>query len=166
MERSSEQDIGKDIIAGLRKRKRRSFGLRMTAMIDVIFLLLTFFVLTAKFRPPEEFLGLAMGASGATTTNFGIIEPLTLQIKSNTSGCSVQIGQSSKSICKIPSENIDEDLTSFAENLAAALIEKKRGPGDPIEIICAEEVEWDYLVKIYNILQAAGADDITFAINE
>jgi len=77
MDSSSKQTIGEDVIAGLQKRKRRSFGLRMTAMIDVIFLLLTFFVLTAKFRPPEEFLGLAMGASSTATTNFGIIEPLT-----------------------------------------------------------------------------------------
>ena len=164
MDSSSEQSIGQDVIAGLRKQKRRSFGLRMTAMIDVIFLLLTFFVLTAKFRPPEEFLGLALGPGNAATTNFGIIEPLTLQIKPKNSGCSVQIGQSSQ--CNISSEDIDEDLASFAENLAAVLTEKKRGPGDPIEIICAEEVEWDYLVKIYNILQSAGADDITFAINE
>ena len=166
MDTSGEQNIGQDIIASLRKQKRRSFGLRMTAMIDVIFLLLTFFVLTAKFRPPEEFLGLALGNSSITATNFGIIEPLTLQITPKNGGCSVQIGRNGQSKCYISSENIDEDLADFAENLASVLVEKKRGPGDPIEIVCAEEVEWDYLVKIYNILQAAGADDITFAINE
>jgi biopolymer transport protein ExbD len=164
MDSSSEQSIGQDVIAGLRKQKRRSFGLRMTAMIDVIFLLLTFFVLTAKFRPPEEFLGLSLGANSATATNFSIIEPLTLQITSKNDGCGVQIGQSS--LCEISSETIDEDLAGFAESLAAVLAEKKRNTGDPIEIICAEEVEWDYLVKIYNVLQAAGADDITFAVNE
>ena len=57
-------------------------------------------------------------------------------------------------------------MAGFAESLAAVLAEKKRNTGDPIEIICAEGVEWDYLVKIYNVLQAAGADDITFAVNE
>jgi biopolymer transport protein ExbD len=57
-------------------------------------------------------------------------------------------------------------LAGFAEGLAAVLVEKKRNTGDPIEIICAEDIKWDYLVKIYNVLQAAGADDITFAVNE
>ena len=79
MDSSSEQSIGQDVIAGLRKQKRRSFGLRMTAMIDVIFLLLTFFVLTAKFRPPEEFLGLSLSGNSTTATSFDIIEPLTLR---------------------------------------------------------------------------------------
>ena len=35
------------------KAKRRSVSLDMTAMCDVAFLLLTFFMLTAKFRPEE-----------------------------------------------------------------------------------------------------------------
>ena len=119
MDSSSEQSIGQDVIAGLRKQKRRSFGLRMTAMIDVIFLLLTFFVLTAKFRPPEEFLGLSLGASSTPATNFSIIEPLTLRITSKNDGCDVQIGQNSS--CEISSETIDEDLAGFAEGLAAVL---------------------------------------------
>ena len=164
MDSPSKQSIGQDVIAGLRKQKRRSFGLRMTAMIDVIFLLLTFFVLTAKFRPPEEFLGLSLGGNCTAVTDFSIIEPLTLRITSKNNGCSVQIGQNS--LCDVSSETIDEDLAGFAEGLATVLAEKKRNTGDPIEIICAEGVEWDYLVKIYNVLQAAGADDITFAVNE
>lgn len=35
------------------KRKRVGFRLDMTPMVDVAFLLLTFFMLTTKFRPPE-----------------------------------------------------------------------------------------------------------------
>jgi biopolymer transport protein ExbD len=35
------------------KAKRQSVSLDMTAMCDVAFLLLTFFMLTAKFRPEE-----------------------------------------------------------------------------------------------------------------
>jgi len=35
------------------KRKRVGFRIDMTPMVDVAFLLLTFFMLTTKFRPPE-----------------------------------------------------------------------------------------------------------------
>jgi hypothetical protein len=33
---------------------------------------------------------------------------------------------------------------------------------DPIELRCGDEVRWDDLVKIYNVLQAGGISDITF----
>lgn len=36
-----------------KKTKKQSISLDMTAMCDVAFLLLTFFMLTAKFKPPE-----------------------------------------------------------------------------------------------------------------
>ncbi len=35
------------------KSKRIGFRIDMTPMVDVAFLLLTFFMLTTKFRPPE-----------------------------------------------------------------------------------------------------------------
>ena len=35
------------------KAKRVGFRIDMTPMVDVAFLLLTFFMLTTKFRPPE-----------------------------------------------------------------------------------------------------------------
>ncbi len=37
-----------------RKRKRVGVHLDMTPMVDVAFLLLTFFMLTTQFKPPEE----------------------------------------------------------------------------------------------------------------
>src|SRR5688572_29103065 len=36
------------------KPKRTGLRIDMTAMVDVAFLLLTFFMLTATFKPPEE----------------------------------------------------------------------------------------------------------------
>ena len=37
------------------KRKRKGIRMDMTAMVDVAFLLLTFFMLTTQFQPPEDF---------------------------------------------------------------------------------------------------------------
>ena len=92
MDTSGDQSIQKTVIAKLRKQKHRSFGLRMTAMIDVIFLLLTFFVLTAKFRAPEQFLGLSLPRIPERVSGFSVIEPLTLRIIPQAGGCIVQIG--------------------------------------------------------------------------
>ena len=164
MDTSGDQSIQKTVIAKLRKQTRRSFGLRMTAMIDVIFLLLTFFVLTAKFRAPEQFLGLTLPKIPERAAGFSVIEPLTLRIIPQAGGCIVQIGFDEQ--IAIASTTLDNDLAALAEKLTTVLTARKRIPTDPIEIICDEKIQWDYLVKIYNILQALGADDITFAVNE
>jgi len=43
---------------------------------------------------------------------------------------------------------------------------QKRTADDPIEIRCDDDLKWDHLVKIYNILYGMGAGNITFVINE
>ena len=67
------EGIRAQVVGGLPRRRRR-FGLRMTPMIDVIFLLLTFFVLTAKFRTPEQFLPIHLAVADAAVEHFGPIE--------------------------------------------------------------------------------------------
>ena len=47
---------------------------KMTPMIDVIFLLLIFFVCTASFQPPEEVLPVQMPSSGAIAAEVEIPE--------------------------------------------------------------------------------------------
>ena len=47
--------------------KRNKIGLSMTSMIDVIFLLLIFFVCTANFRPLEERLPMNLSLPGSIT---------------------------------------------------------------------------------------------------
>ena len=59
----------------------------MTAMIDVIFLLLTFLVLTARFRTPEQFVSLDKPKLTDEVKTVGLsagadsIKPLRLEIK-------------------------------------------------------------------------------------
>ena len=49
--------------------KRPKIALAMTPMIDVVFLLLIFFVCTASFQPPEEVLPSDVVVSGAGSLN-------------------------------------------------------------------------------------------------
>ena len=148
-----------EVMRRLPRRKRR-LGLRMTPMIDVIFLLLTFFVLTAKFRTPEQFLPIQLPRADAAVERFGVIEPLIINISGEKGFCAAQIGQ--LRTVRIEGARYAEGLADFANKLAEVLNLQKRTTDDPIEIHCDDYVRWDDLVKIYNVLQAAGISDITF----
>ena len=169
----SGADIRQQLLKRLQKQKRRRFSLRMAPLIDVIFLLLIFFVLTAKFRAQEQFLPIKLGDNDAEVQSFGVVEPLEIYIASSVpntfneadyKGCAVQIA----GLETIPIEDVtvDEALTVFANKLTEVFDAQKRTPADPIEITCDDDVSWDYLVKIYNVLYAMGAADITFAMTE
>jgi biopolymer transport protein ExbD len=147
-------------VMGRFSRPRRRLGLRMTPMIDVIFLLLTFFVLTAKFRTPEQFLAIHLPTAEAAVERFGAIEPLIISISGEEGDYLVQIG--TVRALRIDGADYAGGLADFANKLTDVLSLQKRTVGDPIELHCDDYVRWDDLVKIYNVLQAAGISDITF----
>ena len=64
----------------------------------------------------------------------------------------------------IPDEARDEGLADFANKLTDVLTAQKRTANDPMEIECEDDVEWDYVVKIQNVLYGMGIDDIAFNI--
>lgn len=133
-------------------------------MIDVIFLLLTFFVLTARFRTPEEFLPIHLPTADAAVQRFGVIEPLQIDISADQACCVVRIGQ--LETVRIEAGRGAEGLVDFANKLTDILSQQKRTADDPIELRCDDYVTWDHLVKIYNVLQAMGINDITFRMTE
>lgn len=145
------------VMTGLGRRKL-SIGLRMTPMIDVIFLLLTFFVLTAKFREPEQKLPILLGQAQAGAVS-GSDEPAAIHIEASAEGCAVRIGA-------------DPTVSIYAENPAEGLliltrqIQNTLTAGRPVELYCEDAVSWDLVVKIYDVLYAMGAQNITFRINE
>jgi biopolymer transport protein ExbD len=141
-------------------RRKLSIGLRMTPMIDVIFLLLTFFVLTAKFREPEQILPILLGQAGAAAVRADA-DAMAIRIEAAENGCVVFVGE-------------EAPVTVAAENPAAGLLEltervrervETAGNG-PVELYCEDAVSWDLAVKIYDVLYALGAQNITFRIEE
>lgn len=156
--------------------RRSNIGLRMAPMIDMIFLLLIFFLVTAKWRPKEDFLPLQLPVAIAGVRTMVKPEPLIIQISatdagpprlarsSGEAGCRVQIGSSY--IVDIPAQNPDEGLVVLMEQTRQCLLEQKRYAADPVEIICGGEVKWEYLAKIYNVLFGMGLTDITFRMTE
>ena len=139
----------------------------MTPMIDIIFLLLTFFVLTSNFRKPEDFLSIRLPSSTSTSLAAGLIEPFRINITKSSDGCVVSIGNAPEvSDLLIRNDSIQSDLAAFASTLSPALTSLKRNNSDPIEITCTDDIKWDHLVKIYNVINAMGLTEVTFNLND
>jgi biopolymer transport protein ExbD len=157
---------GKSMLNGSIGLRRPAIGLRMAPMIDMIFLLLLFFLVAVRWRPQENFLPLQLPTANAGTVAQTVIkpEPLTIQITPITSGCRVQIGTSYA--VDIPSQNPEQGLASLMEQTRQCLLEQKRYASDPVEIICAGKVKWGNLVKINNVFYGMGLTDITFQMTE
>ena len=144
--------------------RKRGFSLRMAPMIDMIFLLLIFFLVTAKWRPKENFLPLQLPTAGATEAHIGKAEPLIIYIFGADQGCLVQIGQLYS--VKIKNEDIETALAGLMEKIKSTMAGQKRYVSDPIEIVCGPDVKWEHLAKIYNLFFGAGLTDITFRMTE
>ncbi len=141
------------------RRGKMSIGIRMTPMIDVIFLLLTFFVLTAKFQEPEQILPILMGTANAQSRQT-VQTPLAIHVKPTAAGCIVEFENSSG--IELAGQDVGPGLLKLTQNLQKTV---KNGANRPIELYCDDAVPWDVVVKIYDILYALGARDITFRID-
>ncbi len=148
-------------MTGFIGRKRRlSMGLRMTPMIDVIFLLLTFFVMTAKFKEPEQLLPVIVGK---TTPQPAVIQdtPLKIFVEPSPSGCLLRVQDRPAII--LPAENPAESLLVLARKVRQEL--ETTGPV-PVELYYDDDISWDIVVKVYDVLYALGLQNITFRIEE
>ena len=144
--------------------RRRYLTLRMAPMIDMIFLLLIFFLVAAKWRPEEEFLPFRLPVIETQEHNVGKPEPLMIHIFATDTGCKVQIGL--LHTIQMDEQTIEEDLATLMEKMRDCMLAQKRFASDPVEIVCGPEVKWEHLAKIYNIFFGAGLTDITFQMTE
>lgn len=147
-------------IGGVR-RGNRSVGIRMTPMIDVIFLLLTFFVLTAKFQESEQILPIILGSTTPQIVQ-AVQTPLAVTIKPDAVGCRVHLENHAP--IRLASGNPQEGLLMLSQMINEMPASDRRHR--PIEIYCDDAVQWDFVVKIYDALYALGARDITFRVEE
>jgi len=151
-------------LLGSLKDNRSRFTLRMAPMIDMIFLLLIFFLVAAKWRPQEDFLPFQLPVAQAQTSRIAKPEPLEIYVLAAETGCQVQIGN--LDIIRIENPTIEANLTELMGKIKQCMLEQKRFTDDPVEIICQPQVKWEYLAKIYNMFFGAGLTDITIQMTE
>lgn len=161
---SKSRSISEAVAAALKARRGDgTFALRMAPMIDMIFLLLIFFLVTADFRPQEDFLPFQLPSAAAAALPIGKVEPLAVYIADIDRGCQVRIGDE---VVELRQQSVEKDLAVLIEKLRDVMNRQRRTTSDAVEIICLPAVKWDYLAKIYNVLYGFGMTDITFRMTE
>lgn len=138
-------------------------GLHVTPMIDVVFLLLVYFMVTTPFQFGEEVYRMDLPARGPGEADpFAVIdEPLRISVETT--------GAGSDGYALRLDGPYDQPATF--EALRAFLDERRVGPGTfdglfaadhPIIIEPADSTRWEHAVEAFNAAARAGYTNITF----
>lgn len=140
-------------------------SLNMTPMIDCVFLLLTYFILTLDFRPPEDALSAdapaaASGPASAPPTQdaFALPErPVLIVVRSQ--------GDAPDAYTLSADEPALGSLSSAADLESSA--RAARGVSLPLTqaftVRPAPDARWEHALAAFNALQRAGFSEITLA---
>ena|SRR4030042_1650595 len=156
--------IRRDGLRSILSRPKVSFGLRMAPMIDIVFLLLLFFLVAVRWRPQEDFIPFRLRSAAGTTVTVARPEPLQVYISTTPQGCLVDIGGVQS--LQIESASFDAGLAGLMEKVALVMDQQKRYADDPVEIICSPDVKSLYWVRICNVFYGMKFTDITFPVGQ
>lgn len=134
--------------------------LRMVPMIDVVFLLLVFFLVTANFRSREGFLPAELPRQlvHAQQTE---LEPLEIRLASQDGRqCLIEIGTQEPFLVA----NDSEGFALFTQRLADILAVQGRRNDDPVKLIPTPETKWEHLVKAYDAIYQQNITNVIFTI--
>jgi biopolymer transport protein ExbD len=146
-----------------RRRARRPqarLGLNLTAMIDVVFLLLVYFMAATQFKLGEEIFRLDLPRRGAPADPFTLPrEPLRIALTSTGPACRIRLG------------GPYPQPADFAE-LHGFLFENRRSAGvlgglfeadHPIVIEPTATTRWEHAMEAFNAAVRARYTNVTFA---
>jgi len=144
-----------------RHRRRRTslvaISLNLTPMIDVVFLLLLFFLAASRFSPNEGMLEARLPARAAGASMEIPRTPIRVRFLAPPN----QPDQ-----CSVTIERFDETPIPMSE-LANALKKTQQQPGfdadTPVHLMADNDVRWDHVVNAYNAALAAGYGKVYFA---
>ena len=143
-----------------RRRRPGPMRLMMAPLIDVVFLLLTFFLLTANFRSREAFLPVQLPQPAVSSLNLEI-EPLFIYIESRPDGaCRLQMGDVEAII--LPARPGDSGFDVFSRRLSEILNDLHRTINDPVKLVPTPTTKWDHVVKTYDALGRLSLTNIIF----
>ena len=135
-----------------------SLEVKMTPMIDVVFLLLIFFVWTSSFETPEFDLQSDLAELPAKG-NQSATEPTPVEafdeivVKLSVAGDGVQIEMGGQTV-----ESLDEVRAKVIQIVSL-------GVQPPVIIDPEHDVTMDRTVEVYDAVRAAGADRVLYAMS-
>ena len=125
----------------------------MTPMIDVIFLLLVFFVCTANFNPLEETLPMDTTLPGSVMTDMVRLDPVSLDV------VLVQIFFDREPHWQIEGNQ----CTSLHEVQNILLLIRNVKEDIPVVIESAENVPMEHVIDVYDVCRRVELSRIQFA---
>jgi len=158
------------VFAQLNPPRRSGSILRMAPLIDMMFLLLIFLLLAAKFGPQEDYLPMRLPAAQGSQVGQMVDtggphrDRLSFFITPTETGCAVQIGELEP--ISVKDSNSQADLAALLEKIRETLVAQQRSADDPVEIICDKHVRWEHVARIYSLFCSAALTDITFRMTE
>ncbi len=141
--------------------RRASIVLNFTAMIDVVFLLLLYFMLTADFARQEDAFALDLPGQGAAQVEddpFALPEqPILVRVVSGGDGREeYALSTDSPFIEEVRSyDQLTEQMRSLIGNLLA--------PDHEIVISPQDDARWEHTLGAYNAVTRAGFERVRFA---
>lgn len=125
-------------------KRREKLSTDLTPLVDVIFILLIFFIVTSVFKKDELVLMLDLPSSNAKETTFEKKE-ITLELSQH----------------KIAYEGKEIELNDL--NLALRVIKNKK---DPIILRIDKNVKYEKVVKILDLLQEHNLNNLALITKE
>ena len=135
---------------------RGRLDVKMTPMIDVIFLLLIFFVCTASFHPPEEVLPTSLSLPGAIDSPVPV-EPELEDLDEIIVKVSWEDG---RAVCRI---NQGEPRGLEAVRAVLVAIARRVKADVPVILDVDGQVPMEGVIDVYDLCRQAGLEKIRFA---
>ncbi len=123
-------------------------GLNMGAMIDVVFLLLIFFMCTTSFRPPEEILSADLPQVSSEAARRQDSSPTRIQLSGDADRLTI---------------TCDGKLCETFDILLLELKKVRAIDDVPVIIAGQPEVPFEFMVKARDKCKAAGLTRVTFS---
>ncbi|MFK8113578.1 MAG: biopolymer transporter ExbD [Rubripirellula sp.] len=136
--------------------QRESVELKMTPMIDVVFLLLVFFVWTSSFETPEFDLPSAIAEPPAGGTEISDTSPTTEAFDEIVIRLTLR---DAVEVIELNGATVD-GLPQLQQRLAEIIA---LGVQPAVIIDPAEQIRMNMAVQVYDVARAAGADRVLFA---
>lgn len=151
----------KPIFSKRRRRARRkswTMSLNLTPMIDLVFLLLFFFLVVSRFGPREGVLPTQIPARAMALTTDVPRTPLRVRLVAD----DANPGQ-----CRATIDRFNEAPIELAGLLEALERIQAQDVGfdaqTPVHLLAGTQVAWDHVVNAYNAAMAARFEKIYFA---
>lgn len=144
--------------ASSRRVGRFSMSLNLTPMIDIVFLLLFFFLSVSQFRSPEGMLAAQLPSASAAAVAAVPREPIRIRLDGGTLGepvCRARIDELLAD--PVPMERLRGELIRIRDELPGF------GRDTPVYLYASDAVVWDHVVNAYHAAMSAEYHRIYFA---